>query len=52
MQRQLKVIYKDIDLQQSHQIQNQISLFLNSKNPKPPIHERAQLIVEEREALL
>lgn len=52
MERQLKVIYKELDFQQSHQIQNQISVFLNSKNPRPPIHERAQLILEEREALL
>ncbi len=45
MQSHLKVIYKEINFQQLHQIQNPISLFLNSKNPRPPIHERAQLIL-------
>ena len=52
MERHLKTIYNEIEIQNSIQVQNQHSVFLNSKNPRPPIHERAQVIIEEREMIL
>lgn len=52
IERQVKIIKREIEDQQNHRIQNKTSFFLNSKNPKPPIYERAQFIIEEREMML
>ena len=46
---QIKAIQEEIERRKSQTIQNRHSYFLNARNPKPPIHERTQQILKERE---
>lgn len=42
IQRQLKTIHHEMEEQNNYRVQNKHSYFLNAKNPKPPLYQRAQ----------
>lgn len=52
LQRHKQMIYEELDHRTNFRLQNPHSFFLNERNPRPPIYERAQDIVREREAML
>lgn len=52
IERQTKIIYDELAQKTSYKLQNPHSFFLNQKNPKLPIYQRAAQIAEDREAAL
>jgi hypothetical protein len=52
MQRQVRLIHKELDTHHNFKVQNKHSYFLNAKNPKPPLYQRALQIAKEKELWL
>lgn len=52
IETQTKMIYDQLGQIANYKVQNPHSLFLNQKNPKLPIYQRAAQITEGREAAL
>lgn len=50
--QQVKLIYNEMEHQHNYKVQNKHSYFLNAKHPRPPLYQRAQEIVKERDLWL